>query len=207
MRGAGTWEPIKQRWVALGRVRCLVLHSHMQAAAKADKRNVGRNEKVYHDNDKKVEEENCPTQKGGGCCGCRNNANHRSKEPQKWIVSSYAGERASPWITHIWKGDEQLQTGSLFMETKFDISGGKKGCAFLHITQIREHKVNDVSDVLKVGQQIDNAHVITIDHEKKEVAISLRKRHQARKDLSHYHIGNALKGRVKSIASYGAGVL
>jgi predicted RNA-binding protein with RPS1 domain len=90
------------------------------------------------------------------------------------------------------------------METKFDIAGGKKGCAFLHISQIRDLKVKDVSDVLKVGQQIDNARVITIDHEKKEVAISLRKRRQARKDLSQYNVGDAFKGRVKSIASYGA---
>eukprot|EP00978_Attheya_sp_CCMP212_P046252 scaffold380392_cov51-Attheya_sp.AAC.1 len=107
------------------------------------------------------------------------------------------GSRISGKVTEICK------LGA-FMETKFYIAGGKKGCAFLHISQIRDLKVNDVSDVLKVGQQVVNAHVITIDHEKKEVAISLRKQHQARKDLSHYHSGDTLKGRVKSIASYGA---
>eukprot|EP00978_Attheya_sp_CCMP212_P043977 scaffold296321_cov38-Attheya_sp.AAC.2 len=127
--------------------------------------------------------------------GAKSQKNGSSRRmPLKELV---LGSRISGKVTEICK------LGA-FMETKFDISGGKKGCAFLHISQIRDAKVNNVSDVLKVGQQIDNARVITIDHEKKEVAISLRKRRQARKDLSHYHVGDALKGRVKSIASYGA---
>ena len=43
----------------------------------------------------------------------------------------------------------------------------------VHISQLANHRVEKVSDVLKVGQELD-AKIVAIDEEKKKVSLSIK---------------------------------
>jgi len=91
-----------------------------------------------------------------------------------------------------------------FIETEYAVKGSHYGCALLHISQIKDEKVEDISKELSVGQKLEDLRVVKIDHEKSEVALSLRAPRPKRKSLSSVMEGEELEGKVARITSYGA---
>jgi len=91
-----------------------------------------------------------------------------------------------------------------FVQTKYAIPGTRMGCALLHISQIRDEKVNDINDVLKKGQYIENARFLSVDEEKGEVRISLRKKKTRRKSIKQMKVGETVEGKILSLTDYGA---
>mmetsp|Transcript_34483 Transcript_34483/g.75479 ORF Transcript_34483/g.75479 Transcript_34483/m.75479 type:complete len:335 (-) Transcript_34483:84-1088(-) len=96
-----------------------------------------------------------------------------------------------------------------FVKTKYAIRGkddtGKEaGYALLHKSQIQDDKVESVSDVLRVGDQIRNARVVSINYAKGEVGISLRKPRQKRRSLDDIKVGAEYDGKVANVTPYGA---
>lgn len=82
--------------------------------------------------------------------------------------------------------------------------GSREGAALLHASQIQNERIDDVSSLYKAGDRVENARVITVDHEKGEVGLSLRPRRKARRDLSSFGVGDVVEGKVKSVVEYGA---
>lgn len=89
-----------------------------------------------------------------------------------------------------------------FIQTGYQTK--RNGWALLHKSQIQGARIENVSDVFKVGQKIKNLRVISIDQKKGEVSLSLRKKRARRKSLSEVRVGEELTGKVKGLVSYGA---
>lgn len=73
----------------------------------------------------------------------------------------------------------------------------------LHISQIQDKKITDIGSVLKVGDTVEGARVITVDLKKGEVGLSLRARRSKRSDFAKYKVGDTLEGKVDSVVPYG----
>lgn len=91
-----------------------------------------------------------------------------------------------------------------FVNIGYATRGSRAGTALLHISQIRNEKIKNIHDVVKVGDVIEGARVIGVDPKKGEVGLSLRARRQKRKDISSWKVGDEVEGRVDSLLPYGA---
>ena len=91
-----------------------------------------------------------------------------------------------------------------FVNIGYATRGSRAGTALLHISQIRNERINNIHDVVKVGDIIEGARVIGVDAKKGEVGLSLRKRRQKRKDISSWKVGDEVEGKVDSLLPYGA---
>lgn len=92
-----------------------------------------------------------------------------------------------------------------FIKTSYKLkSGSDNGYALLHISQIQDTLVDDVSSVLQVGQRLNNLRVISINYAKGEVNLSLRSPRPKRKELSELNVGDMIYGKVRNITPYGA---
>lgn len=112
---------------------------------------------------------------------------------------------------------KDLKLGSLISGTVVDVCdfgafvnigyatrGSRAGTALLHISQIRNERIMNIHDVVKVGDVIEGARVIGVDAKKGEVGLSLRARRQKRKDITSWKVGDEVEGRVDSLLPYGA---
>ena len=91
-----------------------------------------------------------------------------------------------------------------FVNIGYATRGSRAGTALLHISQIRNERIKDIHDVVKVGDVIKGARVIGVDPKKGEVGLSLRTRRQKRKDISSWKVGDEVEGKVDSLLPYGA---
>jgi len=91
-----------------------------------------------------------------------------------------------------------------FVNIGYNTRGSRAGTALLHISQIKNEKVKNIHDVIKVGDVIEGARVIGVDPKKGEVGLSLRSRRQKRKDFQSLKVGDEVEGKVDSLLSYGA---
>lgn len=91
-----------------------------------------------------------------------------------------------------------------FVNIGYNTRGSRAGTALLHISQIKNEKIKNIHDVIKVGDVIEGARVIGVDPKKGEVGLSLRSRRQKRKDFQSLKVGDEIEGKVDSLLSYGA---
>jgi predicted RNA-binding protein with RPS1 domain len=91
-----------------------------------------------------------------------------------------------------------------FVNIGYATRGSRAGTALLHISQIKNEKIKNIHDVIKVGDVIESARVIGVDPKKGEVGLSLRSRRQKRKDFQSLKVGDEVEGKVDSLLSYGA---
>jgi ribosomal protein S1 len=91
-----------------------------------------------------------------------------------------------------------------FVDIGYSSRGSRPGTGLLHISQIRDDKVEKVEDVISKGNMIEDARVIKIDYVKGEVGLSLRKSRPKRKDISEFKVRDKLVGRVDTVLPYGA---
>lgn len=96
----------------------------------------------------------------------------------------------------------------VFIKLNYDIKGkGKKskgGYALLHKSQIRDEPVVDVQKLFRIGNVVKGLRVVTINYDKGEVGLSLRKQRQKRKSLNKYKVGQEYEGKVVRVMDYGA---
>ena len=83
-----------------------------------------------------------------------------------------------------------------FINIGYATRGSRAGTALLHISQIQDSKIENIHDVIKVGDTIEGARVTSIDLKKCEVGLSLRSRRQKRRDFSQMKMGDQLEGKV-----------
>jgi len=99
--------------------------------------------------------------------------------------------KTSTSTTRQFKALEELKLGSTisgkiidvcdfgaFISTEYATSGNRAGAALLHVSQISDHRIDNIHDVLVKGQIITHARVISIDVAKGEVGLSMRTRRQ-----------------------------
>jgi predicted RNA-binding protein with RPS1 domain len=91
-----------------------------------------------------------------------------------------------------------------FVDIGYASRGSRAGTALLHISQIQDKKIENIRDVLKVGDVIEGARVINLDLKKGEVGLSLRAKRAKRPDFTKFKVGDTLEGKVASVVSYGA---
>mmetsp|Transcript_11749 Transcript_11749/g.18026 ORF Transcript_11749/g.18026 Transcript_11749/m.18026 type:complete len:348 (-) Transcript_11749:8-1051(-) len=91
-----------------------------------------------------------------------------------------------------------------FVNIGYATRGSRAGTALLHISQIKNEKITNITDVIKVGDVIEGARVIGVDPKKGEVGLSLRAPRQKRKDISSWKVGDDVEGKVDSLLPYGA---
>lgn len=94
-----------------------------------------------------------------------------------------------------------LPFGAL-VQTPYDIPGDPKGCAMLHISRIADQPIKDISKVLRVGQEIHNARVVSLNRDRGTVGISLRKKRK-RVSLKTMKVGDEVEGQVVRVKNYG----
>lgn len=90
-----------------------------------------------------------------------------------------------------------------FINIGYATQGSRAGTALLHLSQIQDKKTTNIRDVIKVGDNIEGARVITIDLKKCEVGLSLRARRPKRLDFTKLKVGDDLEGKVDSVVPYG----
>ena len=90
-----------------------------------------------------------------------------------------------------------------FIDIGYASRGSRAGTALLHVSQIQDAKIDNIRDVINVGDTVE-ARVINVDLVKGEVGLSLRKPRPKRKDLSAFKVGDKLVGRVDTVLPYGA---
>lgn len=95
----------------------------------------------------------------------------------------------------------EIKPYGAFIQTRYAIKD--KGWALLHKSQIQHNYVDDISKILKIGQKI-RPRVIAIDHETRQVNLSLRAKRDKRKKIQEFHVGDEVEGRIKAIEPYGA---
>ncbi|KAL7461541.1 hypothetical protein ACHAXS_001959 [Conticribra weissflogii] len=91
-----------------------------------------------------------------------------------------------------------------FVNIGYATRGSRPGTALLHISQISDDRIENIHDVLKKGDIVRDARVITVDLAKGEVGLSLRKQRPKRRDLRTVRSGEELEGKVEKIVPYGA---
>lgn len=91
-----------------------------------------------------------------------------------------------------------------FVNIRYATRGSRAGTALLHVSKIRNDKIDNIHEVVKKGDVIEGARVINIDFKKGEVALSLRKPRPKRRDFTKLTIGDELNGKVDKVVSYGA---
>ncbi len=91
-----------------------------------------------------------------------------------------------------------------FVNIGYATRGSRPGTALLHISQISDDRIENIHDVLKKGDIVRDARVITVDLAKGEVGLSLRKQRPKRRDLRTVRSGEELEGKVEKVVPYGA---
>jgi len=91
-----------------------------------------------------------------------------------------------------------------FVHIGYATRGSRPGAALLHISQIDDDRIQNIHDVLRKGDTVRDARVITVDSTKGEVGLSLRNPRHKRRDLRTVKTGEALEGKVDKIVPYGA---
>jgi len=91
-----------------------------------------------------------------------------------------------------------------FVHIGYATRGSRPGAALLHISQIADDRIQNIHDVLRKGDTVRDARVITVDSTKGEVGLSLRNPRHKRRDLRTVKTGEALEGKVDKIVPYGA---
>eukprot|EP00559_Dactyliosolen_fragilissimus_P006470 CAMPEP_0184860712 /NCGR_PEP_ID=MMETSP0580-20130426/5551_1 /TAXON_ID=1118495 /ORGANISM="Dactyliosolen fragilissimus" /LENGTH=341 /DNA_ID=CAMNT_0027357925 /DNA_START=161 /DNA_END=1186 /DNA_ORIENTATION=- len=130
--------------------------------------------------------------------GTKKNAPKTTPKDLQSLKSLKLGSSIDGWVASI-------TPFGAFIKTSFDFKGNNQfGYALLHKSQISDKNVKHVSDFLQIGQHIQNMRVITIDYEKGEVGLSLRRSRAKRRDISDIKVGDEIEGKVTSVASYGA---
>jgi len=124
----------------------------------------------------------------------KNNINNRNFKPLKDLA---VGSTISGTVVDV------CDFGA-FVNIGYATRGSRAGTALLHISQIRTERINNIHDVMKVGDVIEGARVIGVDPKKGEVGLSLRARRQKRKDVSSWKVGDEVEGKVDSLLPYGA---
>mmetsp|Transcript_31883 Transcript_31883/g.66535 ORF Transcript_31883/g.66535 Transcript_31883/m.66535 type:complete len:454 (-) Transcript_31883:68-1429(-) len=123
--------------------------------------------------------------------------NKQTQPPKKPWAELQPGSTISGKVTKI------LPYGAL-VKTPYDIPGKTKGCALLHVSQITGQKIANLTDVLQVGQVIDNARVLSINRPEAKVQISLRPSGKRAVPLETLHVGDEIEGKVVRLKQYGA---
>lgn len=145
------------------------------------------------------------------------NARNSSKKGKGNVTSRSSKQRLNDKKnTKSFKPLKDLKLGSLitgkvvdicdfgaFVDIGYASRGSRAGTALLHISQIQEGKIDNIRDVINVGDTVE-ARVINVDLVKGEVGLSLRKPRPKRKDLSEFKVGDKLVGRVDTVLPYGA---
>mmetsp|Transcript_7663 Transcript_7663/g.17351 ORF Transcript_7663/g.17351 Transcript_7663/m.17351 type:complete len:367 (+) Transcript_7663:287-1387(+) len=90
----------------------------------------------------------------------------------------------------------------VFVHIGYATQGSRAGTALLHISQIQDKKVENIRDIIKVGDTIESR-VINIDLKKGEVGLSKRSQRPKRGDFNHFNVGDVLEGKVDSVVPYG----
>jgi len=91
-----------------------------------------------------------------------------------------------------------------FVNIGYATRGSRAGTALLHVSQIQDSRIENMNDVIKVGDFIEGVRVINVDIPKGEVGLSLRKQRPKRRDILTYKEGDQLEGKVHSVLPYGA---
>lgn len=133
-----------------------------------------------------------PKRKSKGRYNSKNN--NRTFKPLKDLV---LGSKVSGTVVDV------CDFGA-FVNIGYATRGSRAGTALLHISQIKNEKIKNIHDVIKVGDVIEGARVIGVDPKKGEVGLSLRSRRQKRKDFQSLKVGDEVEGKVDSLLSYGA---
>jgi small subunit ribosomal protein S1 len=81
--------------------------------------------------------------------------------------------------------------------------GGADG--LIHLSELSWNRAAKPRDILKVGQEVD-VYVLSVDHEKKRIALSLKRLEQEPWTTaeSRYHIGQLVEGTITRLANFGA---
>jgi len=91
-----------------------------------------------------------------------------------------------------------------FVNIGYATRGNRAGAALLHISQISNERITNIRKVVRPGDLIEDARVISVDPKKGEVGLSLRARRLPRRDVATLKVGEVLDGRVESVVPYGA---
>lgn len=101
-----------------------------------------------------------------------------------------------------------LPFGAL-VQTPYDIAGEPYGCAMLHISRITDDsddnsasRPKNITQILKIGQEVKNARVVNINRDKGTVGISLRRKTK-RVALQTIQVGSEVEGKVVRYKPYG----
>eukprot|EP00979_Chaetoceros_neogracilis_P017350 scaffold10203_cov272-Chaetoceros_neogracile.AAC.49 len=93
----------------------------------------------------------------------------------------------------------------VFIKINYNLKNkGGAGYALLHKSQIRDEAVEDPKKLFRIGNVVKDLRILTINYEKGEVGVSLRKQRDTRKSMSEFEIGKEYKGKVARVVSYGA---
>jgi len=93
----------------------------------------------------------------------------------------------------------------VFIKIDYDLKRkGNNGFALLHKSQISDEFVEDPKKLFRSGSTVKDLRVITIDYEKGNVGLSLRKQRPKRKNIEEFDIGKEYQGKVYKVVSYGA---
>ena len=90
-----------------------------------------------------------------------------------------------------------------FVNIGYATRGSRAGTALLHISQMSNKKIENIHDIIKVGDSVEGARVINIDLKKSEIGLSLRARRPKRRDITELRVGAELEGKVDKVVSYG----
>lgn len=92
-----------------------------------------------------------------------------------------------------------------FVKIDYDLKQKKNnGYALLHISQIRDEKVDDPKKLFRIGQKVKGLRVININYAKGEVGLSLRAQRPKRTALKDVKVGSEIEGSVTKVTQYGA---
>ena len=127
----------------------------------------------------------------------------KKKNTKKQSKGGLPFDSLSPGSTVSGKVVKILPYGAL-VKTNYAIPGKTYGCAMLHISQISDEKIENISEFLKVGQEIKDARVVSLNREGGKVAISLRPRTTRATPLESLNVGDEVEGKVVRLKKYGA---
>jgi len=153
---------------------------------------------------KRVNVKNAPTSKNNAPTSKKNAPNRKTSKSK------------NNDNTKLFKPLKDLKLGSTISGTVVDVCdfgafvnigyatrGSRAGTALLHISQLSDKKIKNIRDMIKVGDSIEGARVISVDLKKGEAGVSLRKQRPKRRDFTKLKAGDDLEGKVDTVLSYG----
>jgi len=120
------------------------------------------------------------------------------------LIEEEKNRKAEAFWNEVEEGKEY--TGTVKSLTKFGAFvdlGGVDG--LIHISELSWKKINDPSEVLKVGDKV-TVRVIGVDREKKKISLGYRKAEDNPwyKIEERYHVGDIVTGTIKRMVPFGA---